>query len=148
LRGGAGRRRRPHLRNHHRASPIGLPDRRHGCRAGLANDAARSFRTGRLIRNESEPQTLADGARTVSLGDRNWTILKDQLAGVVEVSEEQIVEAVRFLFTLANLKAEPTGALSVGALLAQPELFRGRAVCCVISGGNVDPAVYGKILEP
>jgi threonine dehydratase len=114
----------------------------------LANDAARSFRTGRLIRNESEPQTLADGARTVSLGDRNWTILKDQLAGVVEVSEEQLVEAVRFLFTLANLKAEPTGALSVGALLAQPELFRGRAVCCVISGGNVDPAVYRTILEP
>ena len=113
----------------------------------LSNDAARSFRTGRLIRNESEPQTLADGARTVSLGDRNWTILKDQLAGIVEVSEEQIVEAVRLLFTLANLKAEPTGALSVGALLAQPELFRGRAVCCVISGGNVDPAVYREILE-
>jgi len=53
---------------------------------------------------------------------------------------------VRLLFELANLKAEPTGALSVAALLTQPLLFRGRHVCCVISGGNVDPAVYAQLI--
>jgi len=50
------------------------------------------------------------------------------------------------LFTLANLKAEPTGALAVAALLTQPEAFSDQAVGCVVSGGNVDVAVYASIL--
>jgi threonine dehydratase len=62
------------------------------------------------------------------------------------VPEDQIAEAVRLLFHLANLKVEPTGALSVAAVMTMPELFRGRSVCCVVSGGNVDAAVYTKIL--
>lgn len=117
-----------------------------GAEPALANDAARSLREGRIVANESEPQTLADGARTLSLGRRNWAILKDGLAGIVEVSEDDIARAVRLLFELANLKAEPTGALSVGALLTEPARFRGRSGCCVISGGNVDPAVYRDLL--
>lgn len=118
-----------------------------GAEPALGNDAARSLREGRIVANESEPQTLADGARTVSLGQRNWAILKDGLAGIVEVPEENIARAVRLLFELANLKAEPTGALSVGALLTEPARFVGRSVCCVISGGNVDTTVYQEILD-
>jgi len=113
----------------------------------LANDAARSLAAGRVIANDTEPQTIADGVRTVSLGDHNWRVLRDGLTGIVEVTEEQIKTSVRLLFSLANLKAEPTGALSVAALLARPELFRGRTVCCVVSGGNVDPAVFRSLLE-
>lgn len=112
----------------------------------LANDAARSLRAGHIVTNKAEPQTIADGARTVSVGQHNWAILKDGLGGIVEVPEENIKEAVRLLFSLANLKAEPTGALSIGALLTEPERFRGRSVCCVVSGGNVDPQVYKDIL--
>jgi threonine dehydratase len=114
----------------------------------LANDGARSLRAGRILANETEPQTIADGARTVSLGVHNWAILKDGLGGIVEVPEESIARGVRLLFELANLKAEPTGALSIGALLTDPERFRGRRVGCVISGGNVDPAVYRELLGP
>ncbi len=113
----------------------------------LGNDAARSLRAGHIVANESEPQTIADGARTVSVGIHNWPILKDGLGGIVEVPEENIARAVRMLFELANLKAEPTGALSVGALLTDPDRFRERRVCCVISGGNVDPAVYRELLD-
>lgn len=112
----------------------------------MANDAARSLRAGHIVVNETEPQTIADGARTVSVGVHNWAVLKDGLLKIVEVPEENIKEAARLLFSLANLKSEPTGALSVGALMTDPELFRGRRVCCVISGGNVDPAVYRDIL--
>jgi threonine dehydratase len=50
------------------------------------------------------------------------------------------------LFGLANLKAEPTGALAIGALLTDGERFHGRRVCSVISGGNVDAEVYRSIL--
>jgi threonine dehydratase len=112
----------------------------------LGNDAARSLRAGHIVANETEPSTLADGARTVSLGEHNWAILREHLAGIVEVPEEQIARAVRLLFSLANLKAEPTGALSLAALLTEPDRFRDRSVCCVVSGGNVDPQIYRELL--
>lgn len=113
----------------------------------LANDAAESFRAGRLVSGPDESATIADGARLLRMGDQNWEILSRGLSGVIEVSEEQIIEGVRLLFALANLKAEPTGALSIGAVLAEPARFKGKRVCCVISGGNADPALYAKLIE-
>ena len=113
----------------------------------LANDAARSLRAGKIVANESEPETIADGARTVSLGKHDWEIMKNNLSSIVEVPEEKIVEAARLLFEFANLKVEPTGALSVAAVLTEPEMFQGHSVCCVISGGNVDPTVYARMLS-
>ena len=118
-----------------------------GVEPTIANDAARSLREGRIVRNDSEPQTLADGVRTVSVGEHNWAILRDGLSRIVEVDEPLIPEAMRLLFNLANLKAEPTGALPIAGLLAQPDTFAGKSVCCVISGGNVDPALFAKILS-
>ena len=113
----------------------------------IANDAARSLREGHIVTNETEPQTIADGTRTLSVGKHNWELLKDGLETIVEVPEDAIREAVRLLFFLANLKAEPTGALGVAALLTSPETFRDRRVCCVITGGNVDAAVYTALLS-
>ena len=112
----------------------------------MANDAARSLRAGHIVYNDVEPQTIADGARTLSVGQHNWAILKDGLETIIEVPEDAIREAVRLLFSLANLKAEPTGALGVAGLLTAPETFRDRRVCCVITGGNVDPGVYAGIV--
>ncbi|HKY05289.1 MAG TPA: threonine/serine dehydratase [Blastocatellia bacterium] len=112
----------------------------------IANDAARSLREGRIVANDSEPQTVADGARTLSIGKHNWEVLRSGLEAIVEVPEEEIEEGVRLLFQLANLKAEPTGALAVGALLADSERFAGARVCAVVSGGNVDAEVYRRIL--
>jgi threonine dehydratase len=113
----------------------------------LGNDAARSLRAGHIVVNETEPQTIADGARTLCLGKHNWEIIKGNLSTIVEVPEEKIIEAARLLFELANLKVEPTGALSLAAVLTQPDLFRGRSVCCVVSGGNVDPGLYASMLN-
>jgi threonine dehydratase len=113
----------------------------------LSNDAAESFRAGHIVSLPDESSTIADGARVLRLGERNWEILSHGLAGVIEVTEEQIKEGVRLLFALANLKAEPTGALALGAVLAEPHRFKGKRVCCVISGGNADPALYAKLVE-
>jgi threonine dehydratase len=112
----------------------------------LGNDAARSLRAGELLSNESEPMTIADGARTVSLGKLNWPIIKESVATIVEVSDENICEAVRLYYGLANLKCEPTGALSLGAVLEDKTKFEGKKICLIVSGGNVDAAVYKKIL--
>lgn len=112
----------------------------------LGNDAAKSLKEGKIIVNEIEPTTIADGARTLSLGKHNWEIIKSGVSEIIEVSEAKIKDAVRLYFSLANLKVEPTGALSLGALLEQSENFKDRKICCVVSGGNVDVKVYNEIL--
>jgi threonine dehydratase len=113
----------------------------------LSNDAAESFRAGHIVSLPTETATIADGARVLRIGDSNWEVLSDGLAGVIEVTEEQIKEGVRLLFGLANIKAEPTGALALGAVLAEPDRFRGKRVCVVVSGGNADPAFYAKLVQ-
>ena len=61
------------------------------------------------------------------------------------MSEAAIAQGMRQLFRLANVKAEPTGALSVGALSERG--FAGKRVCCVVSGGNVDEELYAAVLR-
>ena len=119
-----------------------------GAEPAMANRTARSFKAGSIVELDTEPQTIADGARTISVGKHNWEILKDGLAGIIEVPEQKIKEAVRLLYSHSNLKAEPTGALSVAAVLTKPELFQGKSVCCVVTGGNADAEVYVSILKP
>jgi threonine dehydratase len=119
----------------------------YGCEPAMANDASRSLRAGKIIANESEPQTIADGARTLSIGNHNWKVLKEGLQDVIEVSEKSIEEAVRLLFFFANLKAEPTGAMSLAAVLTRADLFAGKKVVCVVSGGNIDPAAFIRIIS-
>jgi len=110
------------------------------------NDAAQSLRSDRLIRNKHEPDTIADGARTLSLGELNWEIIQRGITDIIEVPDKVTCKALRYHFLYANLKVEPTGALSLGALIAEPERFHGQKVCCIVSGGNVDPFVYAQVL--
>ena len=119
----------------------------YGAEPLMGNDAARSLAAGQIVVNETEPMTIADGARTISLGVLNWEIIRDHISGVIEVSEDAITAAVRLHFELANLKCEPTGALSLGAVLEQPDTFRDRKICLVVSGGNVDPSVYCDLIS-
>src|SRR2546423_15579936 len=81
----------------------------------LSNDAALSFRAGHIVALPEESDTIADGARVLKIGNLNWEILSKGLAGVIEVSEDQIKQGVRLLFALRNPKAEPTGAPPIGA---------------------------------
>jgi threonine dehydratase len=117
-----------------------------GAEPQLANDAARSLHSGQLVRNEQESSTVADGARTLSLGDLNWEILQQGMADILEVPDALTLKALRTYFGL-NVKVEPTGALALGALLAYPERFAGKRVCCIVSGGNVDPLVYARAIQ-
>ena len=118
----------------------------YGAEPLLGNDAARSLKAGEIVRNETEPMTIADGARTISLGNLNFPIIRDGVREIIEVSEEKIADAVRLYFELVNLKCEPTGALSLGAILERPNEFTNRKVCLIVSGGNVDAEVYGSLL--
>jgi threonine dehydratase len=125
----------------------GSPTAIYGAEPQLGNDAARSLREGHIVRNETEPTTIADGARTISLGNLNWPIIQKGVKDIIEVSDENIAEAVRLYFQLANLKSEPTAALSLGAILERPDQFKEKMICLVVSGGNVDADVYKEILR-
>jgi threonine dehydratase len=113
----------------------------------LANDAAKSLQAGEIVKNEFEPDTIADGARTLSLGKHNWEIIKSGVSEIAEVSEDKIKESLRLFFGLANLKVEPTGALSLGAILENTEKFKDKKICAIVSGGNVDAEIYRQILD-
>jgi len=113
----------------------------------LGNDAARSLREGRLISNENEPTTIADGARTISLGRLNWPIIKENVKEIIEVSEQKIAAAVKMLYDLANLKCEPTSGLSLGAVLEDTPKFADKKICVVVTGGNVDAEVYKQLIS-
>ncbi len=117
-----------------------------GAEPQLGNDASLSLQAGKLIANETEPLTIADGARTISLGNLNWEIIKNGVAGIIEVPDDAIADALRLYFEFVNLKCEPTGALSLGAILEDKERFKNKKLCLIVSGGNVDAAVYAKLI--
>jgi threonine dehydratase len=110
-----------------------------GAEPETADDATRSFRTGRL-QTVHNPPTIADGLRTPSLGRYTFPLVTRNVDEMRTVSERDIVEAMRFLWTRMKLVVEPSGAVPVAALLADPGAFAGKRVGIVISGGNVDLA--------
>ena len=111
----------------------------------VANDAALSFRTGTLhtIHN---PPTIADGTRTPSLGSLTFPLIREYVDAFAEVTEEAIVEAVRFAFFYLKLVVEPSGALGLAALLSGAYKPAG-PVGVLLSGGNIDAPTMMGILS-
>jgi threonine dehydratase len=116
-----------------------------GVEPELADDATRSFNTGVLavIRN---PPTIADGLRTPSLGRITFPLVRAHVSEMRTVPEQGIIEAMRFLWTRAKLVVEPSGAVSLAALLASADELRGLRVGVILSGGNVDLAAACRLL--
>jgi len=91
-------------------------------------------------------ESIADGLLARAIGDFTFAILHRVVRGAVRVSEEDIAAAVRFLHHEAGLKPEPSGAVAVAALLAGHLHPTGPTVA-VVSGGNVDPVLYQRLVE-
>jgi len=116
-----------------------------GVEPELAADAAESLHEGRIVRWDAEltVRTMADGLRVNALGRIPFVHLRAYLDEVVTVSEAEIADAMRTLAGDVRLVAEPSGAVAPAALLR--ERPAGTSVA-VLSGGNVDPALYAAIL--
>jgi threonine dehydratase len=114
-----------------------------GIESELADDAVRSF-ASKTLQTVTNPRTIADGTRTASLGQFTFPLVLANVDEMRTVTEEAIMEAVRFLFTRMKLVVEPSGALGVAALLSGAVRARGR-VGVILSGGNLDAAVLLKI---
>ncbi len=118
-----------------------------GVEPELAADAKESLAAGRLCRWPAERtyRTVADGLRT-PLSEVTLAHLSRSLAGIVTVTEEEILAATAALPGLARLVAEPSGAVALAAwLYRRDELPPGRTVA-VVSGGNVDPGLLSRLL--
>jgi threonine dehydratase len=108
-----------------------------GVEPELADDATRSFRTGTL-HTVSNPPTIADGARTPSLGKLTFPLVRQNVDDMVTVSDDDLVRAMRFAWERMKLVVEPTGVLGLAAALARKVDVEGKRVGVILSGGNVD----------
>jgi len=115
-----------------------------GCRVvgvepELADDATRSFRTG-VLQTVSNPQTIADGARTPSLGTLTFPLVRQNVDDMATVTDDDLVRAMRFVWERMKLVVEPTGVLGLAAALSGRVDVQGKNVGVILSGGNVDLA--------
>jgi len=109
----------------------------YGVEPEAGDDGVRSFRTGVLQRVEN-PQTIADGARTPSLGILTFAIIKELAAGMLTASDEELVRTMRFLWERMKIIVEPTGVLGLAPLFHGRLDLEGQRIGVVLSGGNVD----------
>ena len=115
-----------------------------GVEPEAGDDAARSFRT-RTLQSVDNPRTIADGARTASLGTLTFPLVLGAVHDVVTVSDAEVVDAMRFLWERMKLVVEPTGALAAAGVAARQVDVRGARVGIILSGGNVDLAAAAAL---
>lgn len=101
-----------------------------------ADDAWRSFKAGHIIADDA-PQTVADGLK-VPLKDLTWHFVSRHVTDVFTATEDQIIAAMKLTWQRMKIVMEPSCAVPLATILANPEVFRGRRVGVVITGGNVD----------
>ncbi len=107
-----------------------------GVEPDAANDAALSFKSG-VLHTVHNPDTIADGARTPSLGALTFEIICTLAHDLITVSDQSILSAMNILWDRMKIVVEPTGALGLAALLSKAVDVKGRSVGVILSGGNV-----------
>ncbi|NEX45901.1 beta-hydroxyaspartate dehydratase BhcB [Pseudotabrizicola algicola] len=101
-----------------------------------ADDAYRSFKAGRIIADDA-PETVADGLK-VPLKDLTWHFVSNHVADIFTATEEEIVEAMKLTWKRMKIVMEPSCAVPLATILKNKDVFRGRRVGVIITGGNVD----------
>jgi len=107
-----------------------------GVEPAAADDAARSFRSGRIVPSVN-PTTIADGLRS-SLGDKTFAEIRRYVDDIVTVSEQSIVGGMRRIWEVMKILVEPSGAVAYAALAEGKLDVRSRRVGLVLTGGNLD----------
>jgi threonine dehydratase len=108
-----------------------------GVEPAAGDDATRSFRT-RQLQTVHNPKTVADGARTPSLGSLTFPLVLDHVSDMTTVDDEALLRTMFYLWERLKLVVEPTGALGAAAALEGTTPIRGARVGVILSGGNVD----------
>ena len=110
------------------------------------DDLARSLVSGNRERNAQLSGSICDALLVATPGELTFELAKQKLAGGAVVTDEEVRAAVRFAFEELKLVVEPGGAAALAAVLAGKVPAFGRTVCCVLSGGNIDPTLFAEII--
>lgn len=101
-----------------------------------ADDAYRSFKAGRIIADDA-PETVADGLK-VPLKDLTWHFVSRYVSDIHTASEQEIVDSMKLIWKRLKIVMEPSSALPLATILKHPEVFAGKRIGVIITGGNVD----------
>jgi threonine dehydratase len=101
-----------------------------------ADDAYRSFQAGHIIADDA-PQTVADGLK-VPLKELTWHFVSRHVTDILTASEQEIIDAMRLIWQRLKIVMEPSSAVPLATILKNPDIFAGRRVGVIITGGNVD----------
>ncbi len=113
-----------------------------------ADDTFRSFQLGKRVPVEN-PNTIADGLRT-SVGELTFPIIQEFVDDIITVTEEQIIDAMKFYWERMKLVVEPSGAVPLAGLLygaIEPSLIKDKRIGLIISGGNIDLSDFFSLLK-
>ena len=108
-----------------------------GVEPAAGDDATRSFKQKTLVKIEV-PNTIADGARTTSLGEVTFPLVMRYVSDMLTVTDEELLRAMFFLWERMKIVVEPTGALAACAVLEKKIDLPGLNIGVILSGGNVD----------
>ena len=117
----------------------------YGVEPEAGNDVQQSFRRGERVRIPT-PRTIADGAQTPLVGELTFEIIRRHVDDILTVTDEQLVEAMRFYAERMKMVVEPTGCLTLAAACHAGLDLKGQRVGLVISGGNVDLPRFAQLL--
>ncbi|MCA6937756.1 threo-3-hydroxy-L-aspartate ammonia-lyase [Pectobacterium versatile] len=109
------------------------------------NDGQQSFRSGNIVHIDT-PKTIADGAQTQHLGNYTFPLIRQNVDDILTVTDDDLIDAMRFYAERMKIVVEPTGCLSFAAARNLRESLRGKRIGIIISGGNVDISRYGAFL--
>lgn len=119
----------------------------YGVEPEAGDDGRRSFHEGRVV-TIPVPRTIADGAQTTYLGTLTFSIIRERVTDIVTVSDDELIETMRFFAARMKLVVEPTGCLAAAAVLHGKLDVAGKRVGIVVSGGNVDIAAFARLVAP
>lgn len=115
----------------------------YGAEPAAGNDGSQSFRAGHIVRIDT-PQTIADGAQNQSLGQLTFPIIQRLVDDIIEITDAELVDSMRFFAERMKIIVEPTGCLSFAA--AQKTKLAGGRIGIIVSGGNIDLARFAALV--
>ena len=101
-----------------------------------ADDAYRSFKAGHIIADDA-PQTVADGLK-VPLKERTWHFVSNYVTDILIATEQEIIDAMYLAWQRMKIVIEPSSAVPLATILKNREIFEGKRVGVILTGGNVD----------
>lgn len=101
-----------------------------------ADDAYRSFKAGHIIADDA-PETVADGLK-VPLKDLTWHFVSNHVTDILTASEQEIIDAMRVIWARMKIVMEPSSAVPLATILKNRDVFAGKRVGVIVTGGNVD----------